>query len=90
LDSEILFPIVVQAFLRNYIITFGDLAENHREDKFRPEFKTFGERDKALKILQALTKMLGLDLRAFVVKLSRCRRYALHPCQRTPCTHTET
>jgi hypothetical protein len=44
LDPEILFPIVVQAFLRNYIRTFGDLAENHKEDEFRPEFKTFGER----------------------------------------------
>jgi hypothetical protein len=31
--------------------TFKDLAENYNEDKFRFEFKTFGERNKAPKIL---------------------------------------
>jgi len=31
--------------------TFKALAENYNEDKFRFEFKSFGERNNALKIL---------------------------------------
>ena len=58
--------------------TFKALAENYNEDKFRFEFKTFGERNKAPKILDRA----GFDYelvegpRSFVVKLSRYSKYA--------------
>jgi hypothetical protein len=58
--------------------TFKALAENYKEDKFRFEFKTFGERNKALKILDraGFDYELVEDLRPFVVKLSRYSKYA--------------
>jgi len=58
--------------------TFKALVENYNEDKFRFEFKTVGERNKALKILDRAGFDCGPveDLRPFVVKLSRYRKYA--------------
>jgi hypothetical protein len=58
--------------------TFKVLAENYNEFKFRFEFKTFGERNKALKILDraGFDYELVEDLRPFVVKLSRYSKYA--------------
>lgn len=58
-----------------------DLAESYRENKFRFEFKTFGERNKAQKILDraGLDYELVEDLRPFVVKLSEYSKYAPLP-----------
>ena len=58
--------------------TFKALAENYNEDKFRFEFKTFGARNQALKILEkaGFDYELVEDLRPFVVKISRYSKYA--------------
>ena len=58
--------------------TFKALAENYNEDKFRFEFKTFGARNQALKILGRAGFHYDLveDLRPFVIKLSRYSKYA--------------
>ena len=57
---------------------FKALAENYNEDKFRFEFKTFGARNQALKILEraGFDYQLVEDLRPFVVKISRYSKYA--------------
>jgi hypothetical protein len=57
---------------------FKSLAEFYNEDKFRFEFKSFGERNNALKILErsGFDYELVEDLRPFVVKLSRYTKYA--------------
>ena len=57
---------------------FKALAEFYNEDRFRFEFKTFGERNNALKILEraGFDYELVEDLRPFVVKLSRYNKYA--------------
>ena len=57
---------------------FKALAENYNEDKFRFEFKTFGARNQALKILEraGFDYELVEDLRPFVVKISRYSKYA--------------
>jgi hypothetical protein len=57
---------------------FKALAENYNEDKFRFEFKTFGARNQALKLLERAGfdyELVG-DLRPFVVKISRYSKYA--------------
>ncbi len=58
--------------------TFKALAESYNEDKFRFEFKSFGERNNALKILErkGFDYELVEDLRPYVVKLSRYIKYA--------------
>ena len=58
--------------------TFKSLAESYNEDKYRFEFKTFGERNNALKILErnGFDYDLVEDLRPFVVKLDRFTKYA--------------
>lgn len=65
-------------FDNNETFKFKDLAENYNENKFRFEFKTFGERNKALKILDRADFDYELieDLMPFVVKLSRYSKYA--------------
>lgn len=57
---------------------FKALAENYNEDKFRFDFKTFGARNQALKILEraGFDYELVEDLRPFVVKISRYSKYA--------------
>jgi hypothetical protein len=57
---------------------FKALAERYNEDKFRFEFKTFGARNQALKILDrsGFDYELVEDLRPFVVKVSRYSKYA--------------
>jgi hypothetical protein len=57
---------------------FKSLAESYNEDKFRFEFKTFGARNQALKILEraGFDYELVEDLRPFVVKISRYSKYA--------------
>jgi hypothetical protein len=57
---------------------FKALADFYNEDRFRFEFKTFGERNNALKILEraGFDYELVEDLRPFVVKLSRYTKYA--------------
>jgi hypothetical protein len=57
---------------------FKALAENYNEDKFRFEFKTFGARNQALKVLDraGFDYELVEDLRPFVVKISRYSKYA--------------
>ncbi len=59
--------------------TFKALAEFYNGDKFRFEFKTFGERNNALKILEraGFDYELVEDLRPFVVKLPRYSKYAV-------------
>lgn len=58
--------------------SFKALAEFYNEDKYRFEFKTIGERNKALKLLERrrFDYELVEDLRPFVVKLDRFSRYA--------------
>ena len=70
--------------------TFKALAENYNEDKFRFEFKTFGTRNQALKILEreGFDYELVEDLRPFVVKLSRYAKYA--PLLKNSISHMET
>lgn len=57
---------------------FKSLAEFYKEDKFRFELKSFGERNNALKILDknGFDYELVEDLRPFVVKLPRYVKYA--------------
>jgi hypothetical protein len=57
---------------------FKALADSYNEDKFRFEFKTFGARNQALKILEraGFDHELVEDLRPFVVKISRYGKYA--------------
>jgi hypothetical protein len=57
---------------------FKAFAESYNEDKFRFEFKTFGARNQALKILDraGFDYELVEDLSPFVVKISRYSRYA--------------
>ena len=57
---------------------FKALVENYNEDKLRFEFKTFGARNQALKILEraGFDYQLVEDLRPFVVKISRYSKYA--------------
>ncbi len=58
--------------------TFMALADSYNKDNFRFEFKSFGERNNALKILEraGFDYELVEDLRPFVVKLSRYSKYA--------------
>jgi hypothetical protein len=69
---------------------FEALAEFYNEDKFRFEFKTFGERNNALKILEraGFDYELVEDLRPFVVKLSRYSKYA--PLLKNSISYMET
>ena len=69
---------------------FKTLAEFYNEDRFRFEFKTFGERNNALKILEraGFDYELVEDLRPFVVKLSRYNKYA--PLLKNSISHMET
>jgi hypothetical protein len=57
---------------------FKALADSYNEDSFRFEFKTFGARNQALKILDraGFDYELVEDLRHFVVKISRYSKYA--------------
>ena len=68
---------VFKHFFDNKAI-FKALAETYNEDKFRFEFKTFGARNQALKILDraGFDYELVEDLRPFVVKISRYSKYA--------------
>ena len=70
--------------------TFKALAENYNEDKFRFEFKTFGARNQALKILEfaGFDYELVEDLRPYVVKISRYAKYA--PLIKNSIAHMET
>jgi hypothetical protein len=58
--------------------SMASLIKRNKEDKLRFEFRTFGERNKALRILDraGLDWQLVEDLRPFVVKLSRHSKYA--------------
>ena len=69
---------------------FKALAENYNEDKFRFEFKTFGARNQALKILEraGFDYELVEDLNFFVVKISRYSKYA--PLLKNSITFMET
>ncbi|MBP7067530.1 MAG: hypothetical protein KBB04_04545 [Methanothrix sp.] len=60
-------------FDNNETFKFKDLAENYNENKFRFEFKTFGERNKTLRILDRAVFDYELleDLRTFVAKQFR-------------------
>jgi len=57
---------------------FKPLANFYNEGKFRFEFKTFGARNQALKVLDraGFDYELVEDLRAFVVKIFRYSKYA--------------
>jgi hypothetical protein len=69
---------------------FRALAESYSEDKFRFEFKTFGARNQALKVLDraGFDYELVEDLRPFVVKISRYSKYA--PLLKNSISHMET
>jgi hypothetical protein len=68
---------------------FKALAEFYNEDRFRFEFKTFGERNNALKILEraGFDYELVEDLRPFVIKLSKYSKYA--PLLKNSISHIE-
>jgi hypothetical protein len=69
---------------------FKALAEFYNDDKFRFEFKTFGERNNALKILEwaGFDYELVEDLSPYAVKLSRYSKYA--PLLKNSISHMET
>jgi hypothetical protein len=58
---------------------FNELADYYNKGKYRFEFKTPGERNKALKFLEMRGFDVSLveDLRGYVVKLGRYSKYAL-------------
>ena len=70
--------------------TFKALADSYNEDKFRFEFKTFGARNQALKVLDraGFDYELVEDLRPYVVKISRYSKYA--PLLKNSISHMET
>lgn len=57
---------------------FRELADYYNKDLFRFEFKTVGERNKALKLLELRCFDVELveDLRGYAVKLPRYSKYA--------------
>ena len=57
---------------------FRELADYYNKDLYRFEFKTIGERNKALKLLEMRGFDVDLveDLKGYVVKLPRHSRYA--------------
>ena len=57
---------------------FKELADYYNKDLYRFEFKTMGERNKALKLLELRGFEVELveDLRGYVVKLPRYSKYA--------------
>jgi len=69
---------------------FKALADFYNEDQFRFEFKTVGERNNALKILEraGFDYELVEDLQPYVVKLSRYSKYA--PLLKNSISHMET
>lgn len=69
---------------------FKALADAYNEDKFRFEFKTFGVRNQALKVLEraGFDYELVEDLRPYVVKISRYSKYAPH--LKNSISHMET
>jgi hypothetical protein len=58
--------------------TFRKLADYYNKDDYRFEFKTIGERNKALKLLERNGFDIDLveDPKGYVVKLSRYSKYA--------------
>ena len=68
---------VLKHFFDNKEI-FQELADNYDEHNYHFEFKTFGERNKALKLLERRGFDVDLveDLKGYVVKLSRYSKYA--------------
>jgi hypothetical protein len=69
---------------------FKALADFYNKDQFRFEFKTFGERNNALKILErtGFDYELVEDLRPYAVKLFRYSKYA--PLLENSISHMET
>ena len=57
---------------------FKELAESYDKENYRFEFKTLGERNRALKILElrGFDVELVEDLNGYVVKMSRYTKYA--------------
>jgi hypothetical protein len=57
---------------------FKELAESYDKENYRFEFKTLGERNRALKLLEirGFDVELVEDLRGYVVKISRYNKYA--------------
>jgi hypothetical protein len=57
---------------------FKELAESYDKDNYRFEFKTQGERNRALKLLDLRGYDVELveDLKGYVVKMSRYAKYA--------------
>lgn len=70
--------------------TFRELADYYNKDHYRFEFKTPGERTKALKLLERRGFDIDLveDLRGYVVKMSRYSKYA--PVLKNSVAHIET
>ena len=62
---------------------FRELADHYNKDLYRFEFKTIGERNKALKLLEMRGFDVDLveDLKGYAVKLPRHSRYAAVPGQ---------
>lgn len=58
--------------------TFRGLADHYDKDSYRFEYKTVGERNKALKLLERRGFDIDLveDLKGYVVKLDKYSKYA--------------
>jgi hypothetical protein len=69
---------------------FKELVDYYNRDSYRFEFKTIGERNKALKILEFNNFETDLveDLSEYLVKLDKSKKYA--PVLKNSVEHTET
>ena len=69
---------------------FKELVDYYNHDSYRFEFKTIGERNKALKLLElnGFDTDLIEDLSAYLVKLDKFKKYA--PVLKNSLAHTET
>jgi hypothetical protein len=70
--------------------TFKALADHYDKNSYRFEYKTIGERNKALKLLEMRGFDVDLveDLKGYVVKLGRYSKYA--SILKNSVTHIET
>ena len=89
----IMFKVGRHWVLRHYFDdkdTFKELADNYDKDNYRFEFKTIGERNRALKVLDLRGYDVELveELKGYVVKMSRFSKYA--PVLKNSVAHIET
>jgi hypothetical protein len=89
----IMFKVGRHWILRHYfdnIDIFKELADNYDKVNYRFEFKTLGERNRALRILDLRGYDVELveELKGYVVKMNRYSKYA--PVLKNSVAHIET